>query len=55
MTYRFCKTSSNSDNQKLEDELFVKTYGKENIIGDCERSGSDKNTKLGEDGTFDSV
>jgi hypothetical protein len=36
ITYRFCKTSSNSDNQKLEDELFIKTYRHEKIMWDCE-------------------
>lgn len=28
--YKFCKIASNSDDQKLEDELFLKTYGHEN-------------------------
>ena len=28
--YRFCKIASKSDNQELEDELFLKTYGHEN-------------------------
>ena len=28
--YKFCKIASNSDNQKLEDELFLKTYGHKN-------------------------
>ena len=51
--YKFCKIASNSDDQKLEDELFLKTYGLEKFIGACERSVSNKNTKLGEVGIFD--
>lgn len=30
IVYKFCKIASNSDNQELEDELFLKIYGHEN-------------------------